>query len=262
MVSNIEIVSLLSDGVGGSFYPLRFPTNSPDASSQVEITPTGGATVGGVGRMNVQVITRDAHPSYAESKALTIRSYLNDKADFLLAENVQVVLVKAQEFSPMYLGTDENGRHLFSHNYNFIMGVQTDMSKKISGIDVLVSASVDGGTTNSVIGGQSGATLNRSTNVIEVTAKDSGGWAENISGIRSWSVECEGFMVKDDAALDSLETAWENGDPVDVSLSYNGNDYEGQAVIAELPNEFPQDDAVTFSLSLTGTGALTKTAQA
>jgi hypothetical protein len=122
MISNIDLVNLLKDGVGGEFFPLRFPSKSPDASSQVEIT-TGTPIVGGVGRMNVQVITRDVHPANAEQQSLAIRSYLNDKADFLLTENVQVVYVQAVQPVPLYLGTDGNKRHLFSMNFNFILGV-------------------------------------------------------------------------------------------------------------------------------------------
>lgn len=136
------------------------------------------------------------------------------------------------------------------------------MSNKIAGIDVLLSASADGGTTKNVIGGQSGATLNRSTNVIEVTSKDGNGWSESLAGIKSWSVECEGFMVKDDAGLEALETAWENGDSIFVELAYNGKTYSGEAILSDFPNEFPQDDAVTFSISLTGSGALKKEATA
>lgn len=122
MVSNIDLVNLLKDGVGGEFFPLRFPSDSPDASSQVELSPLG-ATTGGVGYMNAQIITRDVHPSLAEQKALSIRSYLNDRTDFLITENVQVVHVQAQSIVPLYIGTDENKRHLFSINYKFILGV-------------------------------------------------------------------------------------------------------------------------------------------
>ena len=55
---------------------------------------------------------------------------------------------------------------------------------KIAGVDVLVSVEVLG--TPTVIGGQSGATLNRDTNIIEVTSKDANGWAESVGGVKSW----------------------------------------------------------------------------
>ncbi|MEY8748945.1 phage major tail protein, TP901-1 family [Alkalicoccobacillus gibsonii] len=130
------------------------------------------------------------------------------------------------------------------------------MGKKIAGVDVLLKT----GSDSEVVGGQSGATLSRSTNVIEVTSKDANGWAESLAGVKSWSVECEGFLVVDDKALDSLEEAWENGEAVELELQYNKKKYSGMAIISDFPNEFPQDDAVTFSLSFTGTGALEKAA--
>ncbi|PFW43798.1 phage major tail protein, TP901-1 family [Priestia megaterium] len=130
------------------------------------------------------------------------------------------------------------------------------MSKKIAGVNVLLKAAVDG--DKAIIGGQTGSTLNRSSNIIEVTSKDGNGWAESLAGVKSWSVDCDGFLVLNDAGLEALEQAWEDGEEVEVELEYNGKVYSGQALISDFPNEFPQDDAVTFSLSLTGTGALAK----
>lgn len=121
MSSVLELTKLLRDGVGGEFHPLAFPSDSPNAGSQIEITG-GGQIVGGKGEMNVQIITRDVHPAYAESKSLEIRSFLNDGTAFYLGE-FQIILVKAESLFPFYLGTDDNGRHLFSENYKFIMGV-------------------------------------------------------------------------------------------------------------------------------------------
>lgn len=129
---------------------------------------------------------------------------------------------------------------------------------KIAGVDVLLHANVNG--TKQVVGGQSGATLNRETNVIEVTSKESG-WAENLAGIKSWSIEAEGYVVVSDEAYDALEEAWENGDQIEAEIVVpSGNTYAGTCIIAEFPLEAPQDDAMTFSISLTGTGALNKTA--
>jgi TP901-1 family phage major tail protein len=129
---------------------------------------------------------------------------------------------------------------------------------KVAGVDVLVSV-MDAGVPK-VIGGQSGATLNRSTNLIEVTSKDANGWAESVAGVRSWSVECEGFIVEDDQALDLLEQTWLNNGTVDVEIAMpSGKKYSGKALIEDFPVEFPQDDAVTFSITFTGTGELTIT---
>jgi TP901-1 family phage major tail protein len=131
------------------------------------------------------------------------------------------------------------------------------MSNKIAGIDVLLKTGAVSGSTT-VLGGQSGATLNRSTNMIEVTSKDGEGWQENLAGIKSWSIDCDGFLVANDTALDELEEAWLGGTEIAVEIAYAGNKYTGQVLVSDFPNEFPMDDAVTFSLSLTGTGKLVK----
>lgn len=121
---------------------------------------------------------------------------------------------------------------------------------KIAGVKVLVSI---GGK---VVGGQTGATLNRETNIIEVTSKESG-WAESLAGIKSWSVDCEGYVVLSDVAYADMETAWMAGEAVEVEVIVpGGKTYSGDAIIGDFPLEAPQDDAMTFSIALTGTGAL------
>ncbi len=132
---------------------------------------------------------------------------------------------------------------------------------KVAGVDVLVSVDIEGVQT--VIGGQSGATLNRETNLIEVTSKDDGQWASSVPGVRSWSIEAEGFVVVDDKALDALETICLTNGQVTVDVAFPpGKPSAGTALIESLPLERPADDAVSFSLSLTGTGPLTVTAPA
>lgn len=129
---------------------------------------------------------------------------------------------------------------------------------KVAGVDVLLF--YNDGTSDVVLGGQSGATLNRETNIIEVTSKESG-WAENLAGIKSWSIEAEGYVVVSDKAYDAMEDAWENGEEIDVQIVVpSGQTYSGKALISEFPLEAPQDDALTFSISLQGTGALSKAA--
>jgi TP901-1 family phage major tail protein len=131
---------------------------------------------------------------------------------------------------------------------------------KIAGVDVLVYVEGQTAGTFIVLGGQSDATLNREAEEIEVTSKDGNGWAEYLAGVRSWSVECEGFIVENDAALDILETKFNAGDPVNLEVRLPGNKtYEGSAYITDFPLEFPQDDGATYSLTFTGSGPLTKT---
>jgi len=127
--------------------------------------------------------------------------------------------------------------------------------QKIAGVDVLVKT----GTPSAVVGGQSGATINRSMNVIETTDKTSNGWVTKIGGTKEWSVELEAFMVVGDAGFVALNTAFKNRTEVDVEVAVAGITFKGKALISDFPIELPQDDAVTFSITLEGSGELVET---
>lgn len=132
---------------------------------------------------------------------------------------------------------------------------------KIAGVDVIVKLNT--GTTEApvltAIGGQSDATLNRTLNLIETTDKTSGGWVTKVGGTKEWSVEMDSFMVVGDAGYTALNTAFDDRSEVDVNVEIAGVTYSGKALISDFPIEAPDDDAVTFSVTLEGTGALIAT---
>jgi TP901-1 family phage major tail protein len=136
---------------------------------------------------------------------------------------------------------------------------------KVAGVDVLLKvedSSVPG--TFIVVGGQTGASLSRSASTIDTSDKTTGGWATSLVGLKSWSVECEGFVILGDNGQELLEDAFEQRKTVKVEIRIgadadsNGITYSGDAVITSLENEFSQDDAVTFSVSLEGASPLTR----
>ncbi|KXZ40009.1 phage major tail protein, TP901-1 family [Alkalithermobacter thermoalcaliphilus JW-YL-7 = DSM 7308] len=110
-----------------------------------------------------------------------------------------------------------------------------------------------------VLGGQRGATLNRSASVIDTTTKLSEGWKENEASLKEWSISADGLLVEDDAAYLDLETAFIQGDTVEVEiLTSTGSKYKGTCIITDFPLEMPYDDNVTYSLTLQGTGPIVK----
>lgn len=134
---------------------------------------------------------------------------------------------------------------------------------KVAGVDVLLKVDVSG--TATALGGQTGATLNRSANTIDVTDKNSDGWAESMAGVKSWSIDCDMFVSLGDTALEALFTAFDARTPVDVEIRVgvdteaNGYTYTGSAVITDFPEDYPQDDAVSISMSLQGASPLVRT---
>lgn len=136
------------------------------------------------------------------------------------------------------------------------------MAKKIAGADVLLKVKDTALGTYTTVGGQKGCSLKRQAEAIDVTDKTSGGWTESIMGTKSWSVDCDGFVSLGDAGFELLHTAFENRTSLLVEIKVgdaDGYTYTGTAIITDFPEEYPSDDAVTFSLSLQGASALVRT---
>ena len=137
---------------------------------------------------------------------------------------------------------------------------------KVAGVDVLLKVETSTGSGSFVtIGGQKGASLSRSANTIDTTDKNSNGWAESMAGVKSWSMDCDAFVVLGDTALTALHASFEARTPLNVTIrigsdtDVNGYTYTGAAVITDFPEDFPQDDAVTITLSLQGASPLVRT---
>jgi TP901-1 family phage major tail protein len=131
---------------------------------------------------------------------------------------------------------------------------------KVSGmkVKVYIGELSDG----KVLAGQQGATLNRSAETIDATSKDTEGfWKETLQGFKEWSIDCDGAFVESDAAYNELEAAFLGSENVPVYIEFpSGTKYSGSATITDFPIEAPFDDLVKYSLSLQGSGVLTKTA--
>lgn len=122
------------------------------------------------------------------------------------------------------------------------------------GLNVLVSIG------SQKVGGQRGATLNRGSETLDVSNKATeGGWKEFIQGAKEWSIDCDGILIAEDVGFTALETAYLAGNLVDIKIGDEaGWGYQGKAIITDFPIEAPYDDALTYSVTFQGTGALSK----
>ena len=112
---------------------------------------------------------------------------------------------------------------------------------------------------STLIGGQQDCSINRETETSDVTTKDSGIWSEAEAIGLSWSVDLDGLLVVGDAGLKALETAWENLQQVDVKYGTASNYKSGKAIITSLSSNSASKEKTTYSVSLQGVGALSKT---
>lgn len=138
------------------------------------------------------------------------------------------------------------------------------LGNKVSGASVILNlVGSDGRLTP--IGGQTGATINRSSETVDVTNKVSAGYKEYVATWKDWSIDCDAFVTLGDEGQTQLETAFADGTAVKVSIrigddsNAKGITYAGSALITSLSTSLGMDDAVSYSLSLQGTGALERT---
>lgn len=110
-----------------------------------------------------------------------------------------------------------------------------------------------------LIGGQQNCSINRETETSDTTTKDSGVWSEAEAIGLSWSVDLDGLVVVGDEGLKALETAWENLQQVDVKYGTSTNYKSGKAIITSLSSNSANKEKTTYSVSLQGVGALSKT---
>lgn len=129
---------------------------------------------------------------------------------------------------------------------------------KIRGVEVLVQ--VKSGSSYVTIGGQKDATLTVDADTIDATTKDEGDWRVYLSGLKTWSVSCDGLYVDGDAAQQALINSFYTGTPVEIKMAKSGTGAftaSGQAIVTHLEIAAAMEDAVTFSVEFQGTGALT-----
>lgn len=134
------------------------------------------------------------------------------------------------------------------------------LTKAIAGKDLLLSLWDSEGQKLLAIAGQQGLTINRDKDTIEITSKDAaGGWKQFLTGLKEWSIDNDGVFVRDDDTHKTLKRAYDTGDPLLIKVTNNKTKedmFGGLVLVTSYPLEAPYDDAVTYSVSLQGTGEL------
>lgn len=143
---------------------------------------------------------------------------------------------------------------------NLYCDFDASATKAISGADIVLAIFDLTGEDLLAVSGQQNLTINRSSDEIEVSSKDTkGGWKSKIAGMKEWSVDNDGFYVPNDQTHQILSRKFEDGDLVCLKVLNQKEGYGmfgGLASITDYPLEAPYDDAMTYSLTLSGNGAL------
>ena len=122
---------------------------------------------------------------------------------------------------------------------------------KINGTEILIS------TASGVIGGATSHTLNINADLPDATTKDSGGWAENIHGLRDWSIDVDALSDPDNP-VDGPDIAGLILARTEVTITGTGGGYTytGTAKISTYSETADMENPVSFTVSFTGNGDL------
>ena len=149
---------------------------------------------------------------------------------------------------------------LFAYDDNEYCDFSSTAAQAVAGKNILLCVFDSTGANLLAIAGQQGLTINRSADTIEITSKDTtGGWKGYIAGMKEWSIDNDGLYVASDEAHQALSEAFTNGDPVCIKVINSKTKkgmFGGLASITEYTLEAPYDDAMTYSITLSGMGGL------
>lgn len=114
--------------------------------------------------------------------------------------------------------------------------------------------------------------LSLSGNAIEVSSKDSAEWTDKIMGKLSWNITSDNLFTETDYT--SMVDLWMARQPIDVIFSVKdttstampvggwipkaASGFKGKVVITQIEANASDNENATYSITLEGTGALSK----
>jgi|TARA_R110002020_G_scaffold228882_2_gene439686 predicted secreted protein len=130
-----------------------------------------------------------------------------------------------------------------------------------NGTNLLLKVITDGGTL-ATVGHTTSCSLSLSNDLPEATTKSSGGFQEVIAGVRSGEISFDGLVAYDDAA-NAIEMADYLLARQKIDFSFGTAEtgdavYSGEGFFSSVEMSAEMESPVTFSGSITVTGAITK----
>jgi len=126
--------------------------------------------------------------------------------------------------------------------------------------NVVLSITPTGGSLEAVAHCTS-ASLSVNMDLRDSTTKSSDGWQANLGGLKSWEMSGDAFVDIDSptgADVEELFTTLVAGTAVTCTFGLTGMLYTGTALITSISIDAGVEENATYSISLTGTAALTQ----
>jgi hypothetical protein len=124
-VKILELISFIKTRVPGVYYPNSFPISmkAPDVCAVVKLTggfPPSQWT--GKKQPSFQILVRGKANDSAEveTRAYAIHEALMNLCDVMVG-NDSVVIIRAMNSVPLYIGNDDNNRPIYSMNFDCVV---------------------------------------------------------------------------------------------------------------------------------------------
>lgn len=138
----------------------------------------------------------------------------------------------------------------------------------ISGGEIRVLLSIDGGTTYKGFALESDCSFEMNAETREVTSKDDAIFRSYVASAKNWTISGSALFGDDDASNWNPDQLYNSiGTAVDIKITQcaagtvtpasGETKIEGDAILTQLSASFPDKDNGTYSFSLQGTGAWT-----
>jgi hypothetical protein len=121
----LELITFIKTRVNGVYYSNSFPvsTKIPDACAVVKLTggfPPNQWT--GKKQPSFQILVRgDVNkPADVEARAYALHDSLMNLRDVMIGDE-SIVIIRAMNSVPLYIGNDENNRPIYSMNFDCVV---------------------------------------------------------------------------------------------------------------------------------------------
>ena len=120
--------------------------------------------------------------------------------------------------------------------------------------------SVTTGGSLQAVAHSTSASISMNMDLRDSTTKSSAGYQENLGGLRSWELSGDAFVEigAGDGNIEALWDTWEDQAAVIVNFGATNMIYSGSALITSISIDAGVEENATYSISLTGTGQLSK----
>lgn len=115
----IQLVAFIASVTGKKTYPTEFPYNTK-LEDVLVVDIINGSITGSVTEMNIQIMTRSAHPATGEELANTVIDTLHNN-NGLPWEDYQVILIQAKNPNPFYNGQDSNNNYIYTTDFRLLV---------------------------------------------------------------------------------------------------------------------------------------------